>query len=119
MAGEILRVLKDGRPYLLDYMKATLVVDTLVAEESREVEGRRVRVTRSIEGRTVVKQIEIADAEGGEPDAYMERVRLYTPDELESLLGAVGLVPTHRFGDYTGGRFVPSSKRLLILGRAE
>jgi hypothetical protein len=49
----------------------------------------------------------------------MEQVRLYTPDELESLLGAVGLIPTHRFGDYTGGRFVASSKRLLILGRAQ
>lgn len=118
-AGEIRRVLADGRPYLLDYLNATLVVDTLIAEESWEVEGRRVRVTRSIEGRTVVKRIEIADAYGGEPDAYMERVRLYTPDELESLLGAVGLIPTHRFGDYTGGGFVPSSKRLLILGRAK
>ena len=32
VAREIRRVLADGRPYLLDYLNATLVVETLVAE---------------------------------------------------------------------------------------
>ena len=45
---------------------------------------------------------------------YEERVRLYTADEVDALLGEVGFVPAgDRFGDFERTPFAPDSPRLL------
>ena len=118
-ACEIRRVLGPGGRFLLDYLNAAYVRAGLVPEEALELDGASVHVTRSIEGDAVVKRIRITSGQGGPPSEHQERVRLYAPDELETLLASAGLVTTDRFGDYEGAPFTPAAARLVLAGRAE
>jgi SAM-dependent methyltransferase len=118
-AREIRRVLGPGGRFLLDYLNAMHVKAGLVPEESLEVDGASVHVSRGIEGDAVVKRIRITSRQGGPPSEHQERVRLYAPEELETLLASAGLVTTDRFGDYEGAPFTPPSARLVLAGHAE
>ncbi len=118
VAGEMARVLRSGGSFLLDYLNAPFVRESLVPSDERVVEGRTVRQTRWIENATVVKKIEILPEGGGEPDVHHERVRLYDPAELDRLLASVELIATARFGDYEGAPHTRASPRLILVGRA-
>jgi SAM-dependent methyltransferase len=120
VAGEIRRVLEPGGRFLLDYLNSSRVMATLVPEETMDLDGRPVLVRRALEGRSVVKRIEIRGPNENAPREYQERVRLYAPEELRALLADSGLLSTTRFGDYEGGSFDDvSSGRLILAGVAE
>lgn len=118
VAGEMARVLRSGGAFLLDYLNAPFVRESLVPSDERVVQGRAVRQTRWIENATVVKKIEVLAEGEGEPEVHHERVRLYEPAELDRLLGSVGLISTARFGDYEGAPHTRASPRLILVGRA-
>jgi len=117
--GEVRRVLRSGAPFLMDYMNAPWVIDRLEAETEGEINGRRVRQTRWVEGDQVFKRIEIEREDGQSAEVFHERVRLYPPEALDALLREHGLVPRQRYGGYSGAPFTPDSPRLVILGSAE
>lgn len=118
VAREIRRVLEPGGRFLLDFLNAGLVRAGLVPEETLELDGESVHVTRVIEDDVVVKRIRISSGEGGRPSEHEERVRLYSPVELESLLASAGLLTTDRFGDYEGAPFASFSSRVVLVGNA-
>ena len=73
-----------------------------------------VRITRrfSVEGRFVVKEIELPD----EGRTFQERVRLYTVAELRALLAGAGFIVTAWFGDYGGEPGGPDAPRVILVG---
>jgi hypothetical protein len=115
---EMERVLAPRGVFMLDFMNASRVKKELVAEDYRELEGKRIVQTREIADGVVVKRIRIESPRGGAVRRFEERVRLYTCDELVPLLAEVGLVTEHRFGDYRGAPFEKGSPRLILAGRA-
>lgn len=115
-AAEIARVLRPGGVFVLDYLNASRVRDTLVPEDEAELDDRTVRQRRWLEGDAVVKRIEILEP-GEAPMVHHERVRLYDPEGLETLLRESGLEPLHRYGDYAGSEHAADSPRLILLGR--
>lgn len=115
---EMERVLSPGGVFMLDFMNAARVRTELVPEDTREVEGKQIVQTREITEGVVVKRIRIEPSDEGEARLFEERVRLYTCDELVSLLAGAGLVTRHRFGDYHGAPFREGSPRLILAGRA-
>lgn len=117
VAREARRVLRPGGRFLLDYLNAEHVRAGLVAEDEREVGGRRVRQRRWTEGGAVVKRIEV-ETGAGEPEVHHERVRLYEPEELEALLGRAGLRVGERLGDYDGRPHDVRAPRLILIGEA-
>lgn len=117
--AEMRRVLCPGAPFLLDYMNASWVIDRLHPETEEMVNGRRVKQTRWIEEDQVFKRIEIERPDGGSPNIYHERVRLYHPEELETLLHNAGFHTTKRSGGYDGVAFDDDTPRLLLMGIAE
>jgi SAM-dependent methyltransferase len=119
VVDEVRRVLRPGGVFLLDYLNAPHVRDTLVPSDESESGGRLIRQTRWIDGETVTKRIEIAASEPGEEEVYYERVRMYEPDQLIAMLDAHGLRTTDRFGDYDGRAHDDAASRLLLVGRAE
>ena len=119
VADEIHRVLRPGGVFLLDYLNAPHVRASLVPDGERTIDGRRVRQERWIDGDTVIKRITISAPPGGEEEIYFERVRMYEPDQLGAMLDAHGLGTTARFGDYDGSAVLPTSPRLLLVGKAE
>lgn len=116
---EMARVLVQGSAFMLDFLNAARVRDDLVERDIREVGGSRVIQSREIADGVVVKQIRIEPLAQGPVRQFEERVRLYSSEELVTLLGDVGLVAQHRFGDYTGHEFEAGSPRLILAGRLD
>lgn len=119
VALEVRRVLRTGAPFMLDFFNAQRVREELVPRDERRIGGQIVTQTRTIVEDTVVKRIRIQSSDTDEPAReFEERVRLYSPTELASLLASEGLETRHRFGDYGGGAYEPSAERLILVGVA-
>jgi len=117
-ASEIARLLAPGARFLVDYLNPARVRSSLVPESVREVNGRTIKETRSIEGtpRRVLKRVEIAAGRGCPAEEYTESVRLYEPGELAALLGGAGLEIDSVHGDFDGSACTDSSPRMIIVG---
>lgn len=117
---EVRRVLVPGGTFLLDFMNADHVVANLRGEDRRTVSGVEVVQERRLaaEGRIVEKRITVGAREGHARREFVERVRLYRPGELESLLARAGLAPGARFGGYGRTALSRSSARCIILAEA-
>jgi SAM-dependent methyltransferase len=117
---EVRRVLRPGGLFAVDFLNADRVRRELRQRDEVELGRRRVVQTRElVEGGTVVqKRIEIVEQGRGEPRVFLERVRLYTADDLESLMARHGMRLEARFGDYDGGPIGPHAPRAILIGRA-
>jgi ubiquinone/menaquinone biosynthesis C-methylase UbiE len=118
VVNEMRRVLKTGGSFMLDFLNSSRVLDGLVESESSQIQGFEVSVRRSIVEDTVVKQIHLQPDDGSEGRSFVERVRLYEADELESLLREAGLEARFQFGDYRGAQYGPDAERLIFAGTA-
>ena len=117
--GQIRRTLSTDGSFMLDFFNARRVREQLVAQDVQRLGDRQVTQTRTIEGDMVVKKIVIEPTESSEPArTFEERVRLYEPEHLESMLNEQGLVTEVRFGDYSGSAFTEDSERLILAGHA-
>jgi SAM-dependent methyltransferase len=114
---EMARVLVPGGAFMLDFLNASRVRRELVPEDCREVDGSFVSQVREIVDDMVVKRIAIEPADGGAVRQFEERVRMYSCQEMVSLLADAGLVTEDRFGDYGGRQFDPDAPRLILAGR--
>lgn len=114
---EMARVLRPDGTFMLDFLNAARVRAELVPEDRRVVAGERVTQRREIREGMVVKQILMQPLDGRDPRTFEERVRLYSSDELVSLLCHEDLVVERRLGDYGGAVYGPQSPRLILAGR--
>jgi SAM-dependent methyltransferase len=118
---EIHRVLKPGGRLILDHMNARVAVRELQAEtvDEREaiklVQRRRHDATRN----RIIKDVEYTP-KGGTKREWQERVRIFTPTELDALMAAAGLRVLHRYADFDGCRFnEQESPRQLVVAQRD
>ncbi len=119
--AEIRRVLRLDGCFMLDFLNAERVRTGLVAKDERLLNGRLVVQERRLEedGKIVVKKIQIHGHESDDSvSTFHERVRLYSPDELQVILHRAGLEPESTFGDYSGTPAGPDCPRYILTGRA-
>jgi SAM-dependent methyltransferase len=117
---QVRRCLAPGGSFMLDFFNAGMVRAHLVPVDVKRLGDQQVTQTRAIEGDVVVKRIVIESLEGDVPTRqFEERVRLYDPNRLHSMLNDMGLRTEHRFGDYSGQSFGPGSGRLILAGYAK
>ena len=112
LAGMI-ATLRSGGWFVLDFLQADLVRRNLVPEDEAVLGDQHVHIRRHIssDDRYVVKEIDI-----GNGRVFEERVRLFTPADLEGMLSpAVKIVA--RYGDYDGGPLTENSPRAFLIGR--
>jgi SAM-dependent methyltransferase len=111
---QVAAALAPGGRFVLDYLNAEEVRRSLRPTEERRAGGSIVRITRrfSVEGRFVVKEIELPD----EGRTFQERVRLYAAEELKGLLTGAGLAVTAWYGDYSGAPGGPDAPRVILVG---
>jgi SAM-dependent methyltransferase len=107
--------LARGGWLLLDFLHAERVREELIPFSERALDTGRVLEHRRLieDGRRVEKEIHVI--RGGEETVFLERVRLYDPDELVSLLTAAGFKVVHHFGEYDGSAPTAMSSRTLLL----
>lgn len=118
--SEIARILRPDGYLLLDFLNAERVRKTLRARDEEVVDGRRVVQERRLVngGAAVEKRIRIEGGTNRASDVFHERVRLYSPEDLEALLSRRGFLPLTWFGDYAGGPPQAMSPRTIVLARA-
>jgi glyoxylase-like metal-dependent hydrolase (beta-lactamase superfamily II)/SAM-dependent methyltransferase len=117
-ASEIARLLAPGGKFLVDYLNPARVHSSLVPESVREVNGRTIRETRSIDGTPprIRKRVQIEATDDCEALEYTESVRLYEGGDLAALLGAAGLEIDSVHGDFDGSPCTDESPRMIIVG---
>jgi SAM-dependent methyltransferase len=115
----IQEALKPGGYFLLDYLNKTHVLDNLVPEDSRNENGYEIIQERyyNQDEERIEKRITLK--ENGEVREYLESVRLYTLEEMQSMLKKTMLQLEQTFGDFDGSPFTPKSPRLILVGRSE
>ena len=68
-------------------------------------------------GRIVEKRITLMPAEGSSRREFVERVRLYRPRQLTSMLRSAGMIPGPTFGGYDRTPFSPAATRYILVAR--
>jgi SAM-dependent methyltransferase len=75
-------------------------------------DGRRVSEHKRIEGKRVIKTINLLG--GKEIKTYTESVYLYSAHEIGQFLEELGYLSIEIFGDYDGGPWGPKSPRMIF-----
>jgi SAM-dependent methyltransferase len=112
--AEMVATVRQGGWFVIDFLNPEAVRRRLVPHEEVRIDGARVRVTRELspDGHHVCKTIETARGR-----RYVERVRLFAPREIETMLAGAGVPVEHRFGDYDASPPLEHAPRTILLGR--
>jgi SAM-dependent methyltransferase len=112
---EMISTLRPGGWFVIDFLNPATVRRRLVPHERVMVESGEVEVGRSVsaDGHHVSKVITTPSGR-----RFVERVRLFEPDEIAGMLEAEGVEIRHRLGDYDAAAFSHDSPRTILLGRA-
>ncbi|MGD0090590.1 MAG: hypothetical protein ABSE73_11780 [Planctomycetota bacterium] len=118
--SEIVRVLKPGAPFVMDYFNLAATLAALAPSSERTVAGMRLYERRRFDPQRQRLNKTIRVVGQGPARVLRESVRAYTPGELEGLLRRAGLKVEARYGDLFGARFdAAASPRCVFLARKE
>jgi SAM-dependent methyltransferase len=112
---DVARVTRPGGWFVLDYLHAEQVRQSLVPRDERTVGTVTVEQEREIsaDGRFVRKTITLGDL----GRTFVERVRLFEPEELTALCTSAGFAVDTVLGDYDGSALRPDSPRTILFAR--
>ncbi|SFS65682.1 class I SAM-dependent methyltransferase [Marininema halotolerans] len=114
---EIKRVLKPKGRFLIDFLNRNTVINNLVPRSERMDEGIHILEERWIEGDFVRKKITLTK-KNGEEKIYQERVKMYTREQMEEMMGKAGLQIETVSGDFKGSSYNEiDSQRMIFTGR--
>ena len=104
--------MKRGGTLVIDFLNASQVRRDLVPYDEQVENGITIEQHRAIspDNRFVEKTIRLRER-GKE---YIERVRLYSPRDLERMLDAAGFKVEKLFGDYAGANWSDDSPRTIL-----
>ena len=114
VVAEVARVSKRGGWFVLDFLNAPHVRRTLIPFDRRAQGSRVIEQTRviSADGRFVRKTITVSD----EDREFVERVRLFDPEELRAMLERCGFDVVEILGDYDRRPLDDDSPRAIVVG---
>lgn len=103
--------LRPGGWFVIDFLHAPVVTANLVARQETTLAETPVLIVKELspDGRFIIKTITLNDGR-----SFTERVRLFTPAELERMLHRTGLTIRCRLGDYAGGPLGPDAPRVIL-----
>ena len=109
----VARVLVPGGKLFLDYLNSQAVRKGLVPQEERQFGEHRVAIERKLvdDDRFIVKEMHLVD----DGRTFMERVRLFSPDDLAGLMHDAGLRVAERFGSYAGDELTATTPRTILV----
>ena len=112
--AEMIATVRQGGWFVIDFLNPEAVRRQLVPEETLELAGSPVQVSRSVspDGRYVCKTIRAPRGK-----RYRERVRLFEPHEMSGMLQAAGLTVRFRYGGYDAAPLTSESPRTILVGQ--
>jgi SAM-dependent methyltransferase len=115
--AEVARVVDIGGLFVLDFLNRESVEANLVAYDERRVGDQVIEQRRKIsaDGKFVEKRISLVKSD----KEFIERVRLFSVDELEMMLEESGFCVQTKKGDYAGRAIAPDSPRAIFFAVRE
>lgn len=109
--GQMLRTVRPGGWFAMDFLNAEQVRASLVPREEARFGELVVEIRRSLsdDARFVRKSITLPAGR-----RFEERVRLLEPAELEAMIAGHGATVSRRFGDYTGAPIGQGPRTILM-----
>jgi SAM-dependent methyltransferase len=112
--AEMASTIRPGGWFVIDLLNPASVRAGLVPRETVGAGNASAQVTRTLspDSRYVCKTIEWSSGR-----RFIERVRLFEPDEIEGMLQHTGLTIAERFGEYDGRPLAAGSPRTILIGQ--
>ena len=107
-------VLKAQGPFILDFLNLHQVKNALVPFERIMKSGIEFELNRRIADGWIEKSIQYIDSEGTRQH-HVERVKAFSPENLQTMLETVGFRSFQTFGNYKLDPLVKSSPRCIIV----
>jgi SAM-dependent methyltransferase len=98
---------------VIDFFNADFIIENLVAEETKEIDGITFNIKRSVENKKIIKEIRFEDK--GESFFFTEKVSAFTLADFEAMMEEAGIYLLEIFGDYKLRKFYKSQSERLIL----
>lgn len=105
--------LRPAGIFVLDFFNSILVRKNLKAFEEKLVDDIAFSIQKEILGGRIIKTIDFFD--GGRRHHFIESVRLFTLEDLQTLFRRAGLTIFQTYGDYELHTFDPEISPRLIL----
>lgn len=98
---------------VIDFFNADLIIENLVAEETKEIDGITFNIKRFVENKKIIKEIRFEDK--GETYNFTEKVSAFTLADFESMMEEAGIYLLEIFGDYKLKKFYKTQSERLIM----
>ena len=114
----IKKSLKADGVGVIDFMNIYNVINTLVPQNSVNIDGVNFKIKRVFDGHFIRKSIQIKDNK--EIHDFEEKVRAYSHKDFKAMLSTNGLQLIDCFGSYDLQSFDPkNSSRLILVFKAD
>jgi len=98
---------------VIDFFNADFIIENLVAEETKEIDGITFNIKRFVENKKIIKEIRFSDK--GESFYFTEKVSAFTLSDFESMMEEAGIFLLEIFGDYKLKKFYKTQSERLIM----
>jgi SAM-dependent methyltransferase len=116
VVASVQQALKKDGLFILDFMNVIKVLDTLVNEQEKTIDGISFRIRKAVEQGKIVKEISFEDK--GKNYRFTERVQALTRHDLREYFESCGLSLVHEWGDYELNDYdEKNSDRLILAGK--
>lgn len=107
------RCIKPGGYLLIDFMNAPFVIQHLVEQESKTIDGIQFKISRWVEKGFIYKKIKLTDTSGD--FEFTEKVQALCKKDFEELFATCTFTLVNVFGDYALNPYKESSSPRLIM----
>lgn len=98
---------------VIDFMNSQQVIDNLIPDETKEVDGITFYIKRFVIDGFIIKEIDFeAD---GKKFHFTENVRAYTLEDFQQMMNETGIYLLDTFGDYKLKKFHKNTSERLIM----
>ena len=98
---------------VIDFMNVHHVINNLVPEETKTVEGIDFKIKRYVKDNHIFKEIDFEDK--GEKFHFVEKVQALTLQDFEEMMEEAGIFLLDTFGDYKLKKFYKNESERLIM----
>lgn len=98
---------------VIDFFNADFIIENLVAEEIKEIDGITFNIKRFVENKKIIKEIRFEDK--GNSFFFTEKVSAFTLEDFEAMMEEAGIFLLEIFGDYKLRKFYKTQSERLIL----
>ena len=98
---------------VIDFFNTDYIIENLVAEETKEIDGITFNIKRTVENNKIIKEIRFSD--NGVTYSFTEKVDAFTLTDFEAMMEEAGIYLLEIFGDYKLRKFYKTQSERLIM----